>query len=155
MGVPYFIQGYLWTSASAEATLKKNFLVEVNPPQNWPWKQNGTTVVVAVMILKVVNNRQIFWKIKSWLWNLITLQEMHVTITILEWMVSTWCECLTEIPEEKHLKLKDYLNLNLRSFGYFKCSTVFWLLLDPSYKDNLLTRVDWVLQAQVVTWSPK
>ena len=42
-------------SASDEAVLKK-ILVEVNPPQNWPWKQNGTTVVATVMILEVVNN---------------------------------------------------------------------------------------------------
>ena len=30
---------------------------------------------------------------------------------------------------------------NLRSFGYFKYSTVLWLLLDPSCKGHLLTRV--------------
>ena len=42
-------------SASDEATIKK-ILVEVNPPQSWPWKQNGTTVVAAVMIVKVVKN---------------------------------------------------------------------------------------------------
>ena len=32
------------------------FLVERNPPQSWPWKQNGTTVVGVVMILEVMNN---------------------------------------------------------------------------------------------------
>ena len=42
-------------SASDEATLKKN-LVQVSSSQSWPWKQNSTTVVGAVMILKVVNN---------------------------------------------------------------------------------------------------
>ena len=42
-------------SASDEATLKKN-LVKLNPPQSWPWKENGTTVVDAAMILEVVNN---------------------------------------------------------------------------------------------------
>ena len=36
----------------------KKALLEVNPPQGWPWKQNCTTVVAAVMILKVVSN----WK---------------------------------------------------------------------------------------------
>ena len=55
MDVPYFIKEKLWMSASDETTFKKNF-VEVNPPQSWPWKQNGNTVVAAVMILKVVNN---------------------------------------------------------------------------------------------------
>ena len=29
----------------------KKFLVEGNSPQSWPWEQNGTTGVVAVMIL--------------------------------------------------------------------------------------------------------
>ena len=42
-------------SASDEATLKKNW-GELNPPQSWLWKQNGTTVVAAVMILEVVHN---------------------------------------------------------------------------------------------------
>ena len=44
---------------------------------------------------------------------------------------------------------------NLRSFGYFKCSTVLWLPLDPSCKYNLLTRAGWVLQTQIVTWCPR
>ena len=34
----------------------KKFLMKGNPPQSWPWKQNGTAVVVAAMILEVVNN---------------------------------------------------------------------------------------------------
>ena len=34
------------------------FLVEGNPPQSWPWKQNGTTVVAVavVIIFEVVND---------------------------------------------------------------------------------------------------
>ena len=55
MDVPYFVKEYPWMSAFAEATLK-NVLVEVNPPQSCPWKQNGTIVVAAVMILEIVNN---------------------------------------------------------------------------------------------------
>ena len=42
-------------SASDEVNIKKK-LVEVNLPQSWPWKQNGTTVVAAATILKVENN---------------------------------------------------------------------------------------------------
>ena len=61
MDVPYLIK-MLWMNACDEATLKKN-LVEVNLPQSWPWKQNGTNVVAAVMILKVVNNWRIVLKI--------------------------------------------------------------------------------------------
>ena len=49
-----FIKQHLWLCAFDKATLKKN-LVEVNHPQKWPGKQNGTTVA-AVMILEVVNN---------------------------------------------------------------------------------------------------
>ena len=41
-------------SASDEATLNKK-MVEVST-QSWPWKQNGTTVVAAVIILEVENN---------------------------------------------------------------------------------------------------
>ena len=52
MDVPYFIKEHLWMSAFDETTL----LVEINPPQSCPWKQIGTKVVAAVMILEVVNN---------------------------------------------------------------------------------------------------
>ena len=52
--VPYFIKEQHWTSACNEATIKKT-LVEVNPPQSWPWKQSKTTVVAALMILEVLN----------------------------------------------------------------------------------------------------
>ena len=34
----------------------KKILVEVNPLQSWPWKQNGTIDVAAVAILYVANN---------------------------------------------------------------------------------------------------
>ena len=34
----------------------QKFFVGGKFPQSWPWKQNGTTVVAAVMILEVVNN---------------------------------------------------------------------------------------------------
>ena len=30
---------------------RKKFLLEGNPPQGWPWKQNSTIVVAAAMIL--------------------------------------------------------------------------------------------------------
>ena len=34
----------------------KKILVELNPPQSWPWKHNSTTAVAAVIILEVVDN---------------------------------------------------------------------------------------------------
>ena len=55
MDTPYFTKEHLWLSASDEAALKK-VLVKVNPPQYWPRKQNGTTVVAAVMVFEVANN---------------------------------------------------------------------------------------------------
>ena len=30
---------------------RENVLLEGNPPQGWPWKQNSTIVVAAAMIL--------------------------------------------------------------------------------------------------------
>ena len=30
---------------------REKFLLEGNPPQGWPWKQNSTIVVAAAMIL--------------------------------------------------------------------------------------------------------
>ena len=116
MDISFSIKEYLWMSASDKETLKK-ILVEVNPLQSWPWKQNGTTVVAAVMILEVVNNWKsvlqisiLKKKLKSLNPHHVPLQKMYVTITILEWLASTWCIYLTEIPKENHLKLSDYLN---------------------------------------------
>ena len=34
----------------------QKILMKGNPPQSWPWKQNGTNAVAVVMIPKVVNN---------------------------------------------------------------------------------------------------
>ena len=107
MDVPYFNKEHLWISASDKA---------VNPPQSWPWKQNGIAVVAAAMILEVMNNWRSVLQInilkKSWTLNSnhLTLQEMYAGITTLAWLVSTWHICLTEIPEERHLILSDYLN---------------------------------------------
>ena len=36
--------------------------------------------------------------------------EIYIALTIREWLVSTWRISLSEIPEENHLKLIDYLN---------------------------------------------
>ena len=55
MDVPYLIEENLWMYFWYRNTQKK-LLVEVSPPQSWPSKQNGATIVAAVMILKVVIN---------------------------------------------------------------------------------------------------
>ena len=39
----------------------KNILVEGNPPQSWPSRQNGTTVTVSMIIFKMCHLK-IFWK---------------------------------------------------------------------------------------------
>ena len=39
-----------------------------------------------------------------------TAVKEKVTITIAEPLVSTWCIFLTEVSEEKHLRLSNYLN---------------------------------------------
>ena len=99
----------------------QNFFVEVNPPQNWPWKQNGTTVVPAVIILEVVNKWRSVLQINFLKKN--QLQEMYATITILEWLLST---CL-RFTEENHLKLSDLSQIKgllatfnaLQAFGFF------------------------------------
>ena len=109
MDVPYFIKEHLWMSASDESTLKKN-LVEVNPRQSWPWKQNCTTVVAVVMILEVWATEKVCWR---WIfWKKIKPSNMkwYVTITILEWLMSAWCIYLAKILTEKHLNLSNYLN---------------------------------------------
>ena len=79
--------------ACDEGTLKKN-LVEVNLLQSWPWKQKGSTVVAAVMKLwttEEVLQINILKKSYTMNPNHLPLQEMYVTITILEWLVSIWC----------------------------------------------------------------
>ena len=86
MDVPYFIKEHLWMSASDEPTLKKN-LIEVNPHQSWPWKQNCTTVVAVVMILEVwttekVCCRWIFWK---------KVKPSHRKCMLLLQYLSDWC----------------------------------------------------------------
>ena len=111
---------------------RKKFL-EGNPPESWPWKQNGTTVMAAVMILEVVNNWRSALQInilkESCTLNptSLPLQKKYVTITITEWLVSTWRMCLTEIPEEKHLRLSNYLNkfnvLPLANLSALQCLT--------------------------------
>ena len=47
----------------ASDAFSKKVLVEVNLPQSWTWKQNGTRVVAAALVLEVVNNwKRIFKK---------------------------------------------------------------------------------------------
>ena len=115
MDISFSIKEYLWMSASDKETLKK-ILVEANPLQSWPWKQNGTSCGCCndsrsyEQLKKRVTDKYFEKKVKSLNPHHVPLQKMYVTITILEWLASTWCIYLTEIPKENHLKLSDYLN---------------------------------------------
>ena len=90
--VTYFIKEHPWISAFNEATSKK-IVVEVNPPQRWPWKEHATTVVAAVIILEVANNWRSVLQInilkKKRLWTLITFPLWDM----LESLVSTQHIC--------------------------------------------------------------
>ena len=124
--VPYFIKEHLWMSASDETTLKKNFGGSKPKNKMVPWKQNGTKLVTLKtkwyqtcgcsddsrcweQLKKHVTDKYFEKKVKTLNPCHLPLQEMYVTITILVRLVSTWCICLTKIPEEKHLKLSDSL----------------------------------------------
>ena len=116
----------------------KTFLVEGNPPQRWPWKQNVTTVVAAVMIIKVVNNWRSTIQVNR-LWTLITSRYRESMLPLQQ--LSDWCLRDIYVWQKFWRKnISDWVIVwtNLRSFGYFQCSTALWLPLDPSCKGNLL-----------------
>ena len=93
--------------------------------------------MTAVIILEVVNKEKgvagkYFDKKKVCLWTLITFSyRICVTITILEQLAS---------------QIEWSYESNLWSFGYFKCSRMFWFLLDPSCKGNSLTK-SWLVDS--------
>ena len=140
----------------------KNFLVEVNSPPSWPWKQNVTTVVTAVIFLEVVDNWSsvllinIFFFLKIRLWTLIAFRYRNCMLPLQ--YLSDWYlhgVYFDRISRGKTSQIERLFETNLKSCGYFKCSTALWLLLDLSSKGNSLTIVGWAFQAQVVTWRPK
>ena len=131
------------------------FLMEVNPPQSWPWKQNGTTVVATKMTIEVVNN----WR--SELQKNILKKSYKVTGDI-GYHYNTWVTgvCMAYMFDRnsggKTFQIEWLFESNLRSFGCFKkFSTALWFPLDPSCKGNLLIRVGWALQAEIITCRPK
>ena len=140
----------------------KNVLVEVNSPPSWPWKQNVTTVVTAVIFLEVVDNWSsvllinIFFLKKIRLWTLIAFRYRNCMLPLQ--YLSDWYlhgVYFDRISRGKTSQIERLFETNLKSCGYFKCSTALWLLLDLSSKGNSLTIVGWAFQAQVVTWRPK
>ena len=123
INLPYFIKEHLWMNASDEATLKKNFWWSSKLVQ----KQNKMVPQLwLLLILEIVENWSrvlqinIFKKIYTLNPSHLPLQEMYVTIAT--WLTGVYMVyILTEIPEEKHLKSKDY-------FKYKNKYKVLWLL---------------------------
>ena len=104
-----------WVSACNEATLKKIFSGS-KPSSKLTLKTKWYHSCSCSDDSQVVNNWRsvilinILKKSQTLNSNHLPLQEMYVTITILEWVVSSRHICFTEIVEEKHLKLSKYLN---------------------------------------------
>ena len=104
-----------WVSACNEATLKKIFSGS-KPSSKLTLKTKWYHSCSCSDDSQVVNNWRsvllinILKKSQTLNSNQLPLQEMYVTITILEWVVSSRHICFTEIVEEKQLKLSEYLN---------------------------------------------
>ena len=104
-----FIKERFWMSTSDEAILNKKDLVEGNPPQSWPWKQNRTTVVDAVMILEDTNNwrrtlqNDILKNRKVRLWTQITFLYRKCLLPVCDW-------CLHGIYVWQKLQKENILN---------------------------------------------
>ena len=138
---------------------RQKFLVEGNLPQSWPWKQNSTTIMAAVIILKVVNNWRSTLQINIWE-EKCTLNLNHLLLKkkLPLQQQSDWClHSVYSLQKFQRKNISDWVIIwtNLRSFGYFKCTTALWLPLGPSYKGNSLTRVGWVLAGQDYHLAPK
>ena len=116
MGVPYFIKENLWKSASDEATLKKFFggckpSSKLNLKTKWCNRCGYCDDFWSCERLKKPVVNKYFEKERVGPWILMTFccRKCKLPLQYLR-MVSTWNICLTEILEEKHLKLSDYLN---------------------------------------------
>ena len=134
----------------------KKLLVEISPPQSWPWKFKWCYNCGCCddswsceQLKKRVTDKY-FEKKNVRLWTLITFCYRKCMLRL---------QCLTCIFERnsrgKTSQLEWLFESNLRSSGYFECSTELWLLLEPSCRGNLLTWVCWALQTQIVTWRLK
>ena len=109
-------------SASDEATLKKKFFAEVNPPQGWPWKQNGTTVVADAIVLEVMNNWRNFLQknnLTKRLWTLILPADGNVYYHYNIWVTGFYVAYMFDQNFEGRTTHIDWwFESNLRSFGY-------------------------------------
>ena len=114
-------------NASNEGTLKKK-LVEVNSPQSWPWKQNGTKLWLLWWFSKLWPTeewcyREIYRK-KIGLWTLISFPFRKCSYNCNTWVTGVYMAYMFEWNSGgKTSQIEWLLESNLRSFGYFKCST--------------------------------
>ena len=124
-----------WVSACNEATLKKIFSGS-KPSSKSTLKTKWYHSCSCSDDSQVVNNWRsvllinILKKSQTLNSNQLPLQEMYVTITILEWVVSSRHICFTEIVEEKQLKLSEYLNQiwgPLATLSVPHCFGFFWI----------------------------
>ena len=140
MDVTYFItlldECFWWGNT------EKNFSGS-KPSSKLILKQNGTTVLTAVIILEVVNN----WKSMLQI-NILKIFYRKCMLPLQ--YLSDWyldCRYVRQKFCRKNTQIEWLFESNLlRSSGYFNCSTVRWLLQNASCKGNLLTRVGWALQ---------
>ena len=63
-------------------------LLEGNPPQSWPWKQNGTTVVAVAIFLIKKRVRDKYFEKSDFKPESSLLQEKYITFTIVDWLVT-------------------------------------------------------------------
>ena len=139
----------------------KKFLVEGNFPQSWPWKQNGTLVLVSCdnswsreLLKKHVTDRDIEKKLDFEPESPSVTGKVSYHYNSL--VTGVYMACIFHRNSRgKTSQIEWLFESNLGSFGCSKCSTVVWLPLNPSCKGNLLTRIGWALLDQIVTWCPK
>ena len=126
---------------------KKKKLMEVNPPQTDLESKNGATVVAAVIILEDVNN----WR------SVLPINILKKNIGLRTIITFCYRKCMYPLqylsdmrPNGIYVWQKFWLKnvsywviiwIKFKVFCNSKCSGAFWLLLDPSCKGNLLTRV--------------
>ena len=103
--------------------------MEGNPLQSWPWKQNCTTVVAVAMIVEVVNNWRSVFQI-----NILKKKKIIIEAPSFagegryyynSWVTGVYMAYMFDRNSGgKTSQIEWLFESNLRSFDYFKCSTI-------------------------------
>ena len=150
----YFIKEQLWMSVSDEATLQKVFggskpSLKLNLKTKWHHSCSCCNDSWSCEQLKKRVTDKYFLK-KLHLEPLSPSVTGNVCYHYKTWVTGVFMVYMFDRNSAgKTSQIEWLFESNLRSSGYFKCSAVLWLLLDPSCNGNLLTKVGWVLQAQI------